>query len=122
SNGRFYGGGFQPTPMSSMRDGIIDLMLINAVSRLKVVQLMNCYREGKHLGIKGLCKHRRVKRVEVHTEKTMTMQMDGELFHGNSFVFETIAGGLNFIVPSTIDISKSPCLANPALEKPLVKA
>ena len=122
SNGRFYGGGFQPTPMSSIRDGYIDLMLINAVSRLKVVQLMNCYREGKHLDIKGLCKHRRVKRIEVHTEKNMTMQMDGELFCGNSFVFEMIAGGLNFIVPSTVDICTAPCLAKPALEKPRINA
>lgn len=122
ANGRFYGGGFQPTPMASLRDGVADLMLINAVSRFKVVQLMNCYREGKHLGIKGLCKHRRVKRVEVHTEKDMTMQMDGELFCGNSFVFEIIPSGLNFIVPSTIDINNEPCLANPALEKPLINA
>lgn len=123
SNGRFYGGGFQPTPMASICDGMVDLMLINAVSRLKVIRLMNCYRDGRHLAIKGLCKHRKVKRVEVHTEKDMTLQMDGELFRGNSFVFEMIKGGLNFILPKTIDISRTPCLEeNPADEKKLVNS
>ena len=122
ANGRFYGGGFQPTPMSNMRDGVIDLLLINAVSRLKVVQLMKKYREGKHLDIKGLCVHRRVRRVEVHTEKDMTMQMDGELFSGNSFIFEMIAKGLNFIVPSTIDVNTAPCIALPPEKKPFTAA
>lgn len=119
ANGRFYGGGFQPTPMANLRDGFIDLMLINAVSRFKVIKLMKCYREGKHLAIKGLCKHRRVKRVEVHTEKVMTMQMDGELFSSDSFVFEMIKGGLNFIVPCSIDIDNMPCLAESLDKKQL---
>ena len=71
----------------------------------------------RDLDIKGLCIHRRVRRVEVHTEKDMTMQMDGELFSGNSFIFEMISKGLNFIVPSTVDVNNAPCIAQPPEKK-----
>lgn len=122
ANGRFYGGGFQPVPIANIRDGKIDLMLVNAVSRFKVIQLMNKYREGAHLNIKGLCVQRSVRRVEVQTEKDMTAQLDGELFRGKSFVFELVKNGLNFIVPSTIDLKTNACIALPNEKKQIASA
>lgn len=50
-NGRYYGGGFKPSPAASITDGLIDLMIVKKVSRLKFIALVGKYKKGKHIDI-----------------------------------------------------------------------
>lgn len=102
SNGRYYGGGFNPTPYAKLNSGKIELMLINEVSRAKVVKFMNIYREGKHLDIDWLYERRTVEKVEVFMDKYMSVQLDGEIFKRNHAVFEIVPKGINFVLPKSL--------------------
>ena len=102
ANGRYYGGGFNPVPYAKLNSGKIELMLINAVSRAKVVKLMKKYREGKHLDVKGLCVKRTVSKMEVYMDKCMSVQLDGEIFKRKKAVFEIVPKGINLIVPKSV--------------------
>lgn len=102
ANGRYYGGGFNPTPYAKLDSGKIELMLINEVSRAKVVKLMNKYRDGRHLDIEGLCERRTVDRVEVYMDEYMSVQLDGEIFKRNHAVFEIVPQGINFVLPKSL--------------------
>ena len=52
-NGRYYGGGFEPSPAASMTDGLIDLTVVKKVSRLKFISLVGKYKKGLHIDIKN---------------------------------------------------------------------
>lgn len=49
ANESFYGGGFKAAPIASAEDGLIDLMLVKTVSRLKFIKLVSSYRKGTHI-------------------------------------------------------------------------
>ena len=46
-NGQYYGGGFHPVPESDPTDGIMDVLIVTKVSRLKVAQVVGKYKNGK---------------------------------------------------------------------------
>lgn len=52
-NGNYYGGGFMASPAASITDGLIDLMIVKKVSRLKFISLVGKYKKGQHIDIKA---------------------------------------------------------------------
>lgn len=49
ANGIYYGGGFMCAPVASISDGLIDLLIVKKVSRLKFLSLVLDYKKGKHI-------------------------------------------------------------------------
>lgn len=49
ANGAFYGGGFKASPAAELSDGLIDLMIVKKVSRLKFISLVSAYQKGLHI-------------------------------------------------------------------------
>lgn len=49
ANGKYYGGGFKCAPIADITDGLIDLLVIKKVSRLKFISLVGAYRKGNHI-------------------------------------------------------------------------
>ena len=52
-NARFCGGGFCAAPLASMADGLLDLLIVRRVSRLKFISLVGAYHDGTHIGADG---------------------------------------------------------------------
>ncbi len=102
ANGRYYGGSFNPTPDAVVNDGYIDAMTINKVSRLDVLNLIGKYQKGLHKNMKELCEIKHAKRVEVISEKTVPVNLDGELFDSKIAVFEMVENAVKFIVPTNL--------------------
>lgn len=48
-NAQMYGGGYRAAPYASMDDGLLDVILLKPVSRLKLPGLLKGYRKGEHL-------------------------------------------------------------------------
>ena len=48
-NGRMYGGGYCAAPYASMNDGLLDVVLLKPVPRLKLPGLLGAYKKGAHL-------------------------------------------------------------------------
>lgn len=54
SNAKYYGGGFKSAPLADIADGLIDLLIVKKVSRLKFISLVGSYKKGLHLDPKTL--------------------------------------------------------------------
>lgn len=48
-NGQQYGGGYCAAPHASMNDGLLDVVLLRPVPRLKLPGLLGSYKKGEHL-------------------------------------------------------------------------
>ena len=54
ANGRWYGGGFNPLPEAEPDDGLLDVLMVKAVSRLTVAQVIGKYKAGRHAELRDL--------------------------------------------------------------------
>lgn len=79
SNGRFYGGGFNPVPVADPADGLLDVLLVTKVSRLKVLTVIDKYKNGLFAQFPDLIRHVRTDRVLIRCDKPTSLNLDGEL-------------------------------------------
>lgn len=52
-NAQMYGGGYCAAPYARMDDGLLDVVLLKPVPRLKLAGLLKAYRKGRHLAPDG---------------------------------------------------------------------
>jgi diacylglycerol kinase (ATP) len=99
-NGRWYGGGFQPTPMASIQDGLLDVCLVADVSFLRMIQLLPKYFKGTHVNEPEV-KFYRSNQFELKTEKLCSVSCDGETNKQDRIVFKLVKDGLCLRVPQS---------------------
>lgn len=97
-NGQYYGGGFNPTPESSIQDGFYDICIVEPLSRFDIIRLIGLYRKGKHTQIKQ-CKILRGKHITITTQTPIVMQSDGECFNDSTITLDLIKDGMILKVP-----------------------
>ena len=78
-NGRYYGGGFNPVPAADPSDGLLDVLVVTKVSRLKVAQVVGKYKDGKFVDFPDLIRHFRTDRIRIRCDKPTAINLDGEL-------------------------------------------
>ena len=78
-NGRYYGGGFNPVPEADPTDGLLDVLLIKKISRLRVAAVISKYKAGRYKELKGLIRSFRTKAVKILCDKPTAVNLDGEL-------------------------------------------
>ena len=49
ANGRYYGGGFKCAPNAELDDGILDVVLVRKISRLRFAKFIGGYKKGLHI-------------------------------------------------------------------------
>lgn len=71
-NTRDYGGGFRAAPCARPDDGLLDLVVVKKVSRLKILRLLGRYKQGRHFEGEAIAPdlapyfvYRRVRRLAV---------------------------------------------------------
>ena len=78
-NGQYYGGGFHPVPEADPTDGLLDVLLIDKVSRLKVAQVIGKYKAGRYQELPQLVRHFKTDRVVIRCDRPSAINLDGEL-------------------------------------------
>lgn len=78
-NGRYYGGGFNPVPEADPADGLLDVLLITKVSRLKVAQVIGKYKDGRYRELSDLVRHFKTDRLVIRCDRPTPINLDGEL-------------------------------------------
>ena len=78
-NGRFYGGGFNPVPEADPQDGMMDVLLIDKVSRLKVAQVIGKFKNGRYAELPDLVRHIKTDRIIIRCDGPTSINLDGEL-------------------------------------------
>ena len=98
-NGRFYGGGFNPVPEADPTDGLLDILVVEKVSRLKVPQVIGTYKNGKYKELPELVRHFRTDRVKIICDHMTPINLDGELRWGQEILFTVAEEKLRFFYP-----------------------
>ena len=99
-NGRFYGGGFNPVPDALPDDGIIEYLVVDGVSRLKLAKIVGTYAKGKYRELGDVITHIRGTYLEIDSEREFVVNIDGETVFSSSVSFRCVPKGINFIFPA----------------------
>lgn len=103
ANSRFYGGGFCAAPIASINDGMMDVLVVNNVSRLKFLTLVGAYHDGTFIDSRGVMPKRFSRVLRYHRCRAIEIEgptrlcLDGEIFPCSGRIRgEVIPGALWF--------------------------
>lgn len=99
ANGRYYGGGFCAAPLSNLQDGLIDLISVPAMSRLRLLPMIGAYRRGEHLDRYPFIRLRRCRSVQILAQEPVGLNLDGEVFPAINPVIEVLPGAARLLLP-----------------------
>jgi YegS/Rv2252/BmrU family lipid kinase len=77
-NGTTFGGSFRVCPEARPDDGLLDLLLVGAVGRLEILQLVPKILRGTHAGDPRL-QMARARRVRIESSEALLVEADGEI-------------------------------------------
>lgn len=98
-NGRFYGGGFNPVTDAMPDDGILNVLVVDAISIFQVPVLIGKYAKGRYSEAPKLIKRYDTDRIELAAPKTFVVNIDGEAVFTDHVTFSVVPGGVNFLFP-----------------------
>ena len=101
-NGRVTGGGTAITPHASVRDGLLDVCIIEAMPRAEFARLTLLVRKGEHLGHPAV-RYAQLPELTVESSRSMAVNVDGEPVNARRLVYRAIAGGLMVHVPEATE-------------------
>ncbi len=98
-NGRFYGGGFNPSLNARPDDGIIDIYIIKKIGLLTLTKLIGKYAKGKADELPEYVTHLRSDNLCIEFEEDNVVNLDGEVIYAKDISMKLIPGALKLIVP-----------------------
>ena len=99
ANGSWYGGGFHPVPEARLDDGLLDVLLVKKISRLKVASAIGLYKAGKYKELPELVSSYRCKKVRILCHRKSEINLDGELLMEQDAIFEVVPKAIRFFYP-----------------------
>ena len=102
ANGKYYGGSYCVAPLSDMQDGLLDIILVPKISRIKILQFMNIYQKGEHLADKysDMIHFKRAKKIELISSHPLKVCIDGEAVEYTNPVIQVLPSAIKFLVPA----------------------
>ena len=108
-NGRLYGGGYMAAPYAAMDDGLLDMVLVQPIPRVKIAGFLSQYKSGKHLSRDGVvsdrfrpylsfCRARSVE-IEVLDGRPIIATVDGECQPVTQLCVEAKPASLTVLLP-----------------------
>lgn len=95
SNTRYTGKDFLMAPTAEIDDGFLDVILLNKLSRLKVLQALPKIFTGKHVEMKEV-EVFKAKRLKVETVPEKTLTPDGQIMESTPIEIECIPKSISF--------------------------
>lgn len=100
ANGRWYGSGFHPVPEAEPDDGLLDVLLVRAVSRLTVAAIIMQYRNGNYARYPDLISHCLCRSITVRCDEMSPVNVDGELLPAKDITFSVADAKIRFFYPA----------------------
>jgi diacylglycerol kinase (ATP) len=91
------GGGMKIAPSADAGDGRLDLISVGALARAALLRKLPLVYMGKHLGQAGV-HHEFLRRLEVRSEQTVYVNVDGEAAGTLPASFEILPGAVPFLL------------------------
>lgn len=111
ASGQYYGGGYHGAPMARPDDGILDFVLVRAMSRWQVLRFLPSYKKGEFLDCPYV-EHFRGRAMHVRCSEGAVVSLDGECFTGTDMRFALADHTVSFVLPQTTAV-KQPTFKNP---------
>ena len=111
-NGRYYGGGFMPVGEAQPDDGVLDMLLVPAVSRRTFFRLVGRYAKGDYRAFPQLIRDHHGSRVTFSSQQELVAVVDGEVLRARQFTIALSPQKINFFYPSDLFWRKSLHSAN----------
>ena len=102
ANGCYCGGGFKSAPLASLTDGLLDICIIDKVSRAKFLLAVGAYKKGEHLDEKNhfdFITYRQTPSLTIKFDKPQKYCIDGQIDVAKELKIEVLPSALNFIYP-----------------------
>ncbi len=99
ASGQYYGGGYHGAPMARPDDGMLDFVLVSAMSRMKVLKFLPKYKKGDFLDI-PFVEALRGTSMTVHCDEGAVVALDGECFTDTDMCFALHNQPIAFVLPS----------------------
>ena len=101
ANGRYYGGGYKASPISSLDDGFMDVITIPTISLLKFARFVGVYRRGEHIGNPkaDFVKHSVRHELQILAPDPLPMNVDGEIISMRDPTITLVPKSINLILP-----------------------
>ena len=97
-NHPFYGGGFRIAPRARADDGLLDVCLIPAMSKLQLLPWIPRVYRGTHLAHPRI-QYFQTRRIELHSRAPLDLFADGEFMQELPAVVEIVPRALRVITP-----------------------
>ena len=105
SNGRFCGGGIESCPKALVDDGLMEVLIVNKVSRKTFFRLMPSYIKGELLEkdiSEDIYKYLRSDKITMEPiGGIMQFAVDGEEMKSGKTVIEIVQNGVKFVLPDS---------------------
>lgn len=98
-NGRYYGGGFMPVGEAMPDDGILDILVVPAVTRRTFLQLVGKYAKGRYRAFPELIWDYHGSAVSFSSQQELVVVVDGEVMRDTSFTVCLSPLKINFFYP-----------------------
>lgn len=98
-NGRFYGGGFNPSLHARPDDGDLDFYVVKKVSLFTFAALIGKYAAGKVDEMPKYATHLHGTEIRIDFEEESVINVDGEAIFAKSVVMRLVPGALNLVIP-----------------------
>ena len=98
-NGRYYGGGFNPSHQAMPDDGVLEFIVIRAVSRLTVAALIGTYGRGGAPDMPDKAIVRRGRSIKITCVKEEIVNLDGERLDAAELSICLSAKKIDFFFP-----------------------
>ena len=121
-NGRLYGGGYCAAPQARLDDGLLDVVLVRPISRLRVAGLLACYKGGRHLTPDGAVRpdlarwmqffRARKVCIEVLDGRPLAATVDGECGLVQGIEARVAPGMLSMLLPPAVRARPTTAISN----------
>ena len=98
-NGRFYGGGFNPSPDARPDDGELDMYIVKKVSLLQLASVIGKYSSGHAAELTQYVTHLHGTEITIEFDEDNVINLDGEAVYTKKAVMRLIPGSVRMIVP-----------------------
>lgn len=98
-NGRFYGGGFNPSLDARPDDGIMDVFIVREVGLFTLARLIGMYAKGRADEMPEYATHLRTDRIDISFDEDNVINIDGEAVFAKEVSMRLIPGAVRLVVP-----------------------
>lgn len=100
ANGQYFGRGMHPAPDARLDDGVFDVAVLEGVSKLKLMRILQLVYSAGHVGRPDVHFAKAAEiRVTCH-DGPMGLEFDGEQAEGNELVYTLLPGAMQLLAHS----------------------